>query len=99
MAADQGHLETALTDIQAALPSSPFSADLYQLLGSIQLSQGRLPEARDALRRAVYLNPDHEQSLLQLAIVYQRLGDDAHATRYRKRAARAHQREVGGAER
>jgi chemotaxis protein methyltransferase WspC len=98
MAADQGRLETALTDIQAALPSSPFSADLYQLLGSIQLSQGRLPEARDALRRAVYLNPDHEQSLLQLAIVYQRLGDDAHAARYRKRAARAHQREAGGAE-
>ena len=97
-AADQGHLETALTDIQAALQSSPFSADLYQLLGSIQLSQGRLPEARDALRRAVYLNPDHEESLLQLAIVYQRLGDDAHAARYRKRAARAHQREVGGAE-
>jgi chemotaxis protein methyltransferase WspC len=98
MAADQGHLQTALIDIQAALQSSPFSADLYQLLGSIQLSQGRLPEARDALRRAVYLNPDHEESLLQLAIVYQRLGDDARATRYRRRAARAHQRNAEGAE-
>ena len=97
-AADQGHLDTALTDIQAALQSSPPSAELYQLLGSIQLSQGRLSEARDALRRAVYLDPDHEESLLQLAIVYQGLGDDSHATRYRRRAARAHHRKAGGSE-
>lgn len=97
-AADQGHLDTALTDIQAALQSSPPSAELYQLLGSIQLSQGRLSEARDALRRAVYLDPNQEESLLQLAIVYQRLGDDSHATRYRQRAARTHHRKAGGSE-
>jgi chemotaxis protein methyltransferase WspC len=72
---------------------------LYQLLGSIQLSQGRLHEARDALRRAVYLDAEHEESLLQLALVYQQLGDESHAARYRQRAARAHQRNVGGTER
>jgi len=98
-AADQGHLDTALADIQTALQSSPPSAQLYQLLGSIQLSLGRLSEARDALRRAVYLDPNQEESLLQLAIVYQRLGDDSHATRYRRRAARAHHRQAGGSER
>jgi chemotaxis protein methyltransferase WspC len=91
-------LDTALMDTQAALQSGPPSADLYQLLGSLQLSQGRLPEARDALRRAIYLDPDREESLLQLAIVYQRLGVDLQAARYRKRAARAHQRKAEGSE-
>jgi chemotaxis protein methyltransferase WspC len=97
-AADQGHLDAALTDTQAALQSSPPSAELYQLLGSLQLSLGRLPAARDALRRAVYLDPDREESLLQLAIVYQCLGADSQAARYRQRAARAHQRKAGGSE-
>ncbi len=95
-AADQGRLDAALADIQTALQASAPSAELYQLLGSVQLSLGRLPEARDALRRAVYLEPDQEESLLQLAIVYQRLGDDSHAARYRKRAARAYQNKAEG---
>jgi chemotaxis protein methyltransferase WspC len=69
---------------------------MYHLLGSIQLSRGRLAEAREALRRAIYLDPNHEESLLQLAIVYQRLGDQRHAARYRRRAARAHQAPAGG---
>jgi chemotaxis protein methyltransferase WspC len=95
-AADRGDLDDALTAIGAALQAGPPTAELYQLLGSIQLSRECFPEARDALRRAVYLDPDHEESLLQLAIVYQRLGDDSHAARYRKRAARTHQRKAGG---
>lgn len=96
MAADSGDLDRALAAIQTAMQSSPLAAELYQLLGSVQLSRGCLPEARDALRRAVYLDADHEESLLQLAIVYQRLGDESHAARYRRRAARAHQRKAEG---
>lgn len=98
-AAGQGDLDTALTRLQAALRTNPPAAELYQLLGSIQLAQGSLLEARDALRRAVYLDPTHEESLLQLALVYQQLGDESHAARYRQRAARAHQKNAGGTER
>ena len=88
--ADLGRLDEASALLQAAMQAGRPSAELYHLLGSVQLALGCLPEARDAFRRAVYLEPDHEESLLQLSIVYQRLGDDSHAARYRKLAARAH---------
>jgi chemotaxis protein methyltransferase WspC len=95
-AADQGLLDTALDTIGTALQSRGPSAELYQLLGSVQLSSGRLPEARDALRRAVYLDPEHEQALLQLAIIYRQLGDESRAALYHKRAARVHQEQQAG---
>ena len=88
--ADLGRLDEASALLQAAMQASRPSAELYHLLGNVQLALGRLSEARDAFRRAVYLQPDHEESLLQLSIVYQRQGDDSHAARYRKLAARAH---------
>jgi chemotaxis protein methyltransferase WspC len=96
-AADRGEIEDALRMIHQALQAGQATAELYQLLGSIRLAQARFSEARDALRRAVYLNPDHEDSLLQLSIVCERLGDEAHAVRYRKRAARAHRMNVAEA--
>jgi chemotaxis protein methyltransferase WspC len=93
--ADTGRLIEAAEAAEAALTDGSASAELYQLLGSVQLARGRFAEARDALRRAVYLDSRHEESLLQLAMVYQRMGEESQAARYRKRAARVHRQKEG----
>jgi chemotaxis protein methyltransferase WspC len=88
--ADAGALDDAVQATQAALEAQGPSAELFHLLGSVQMAMGELEPARDAFRKAVYLDPLHEESLLQLAMMYQNLGDEAQAAGYRKRAARAH---------
>jgi chemotaxis protein methyltransferase WspC len=49
------------------------------------------------LRRAVYLDPRHEQALLHLAFLRARRGDEAEAERLRRRATRAAARTGGDA--
>lgn len=93
--ADGGRLDEAIATLSAIESSEPPDAVFYRLLGTIQVARGCWSEARDALRRALYLDPDHEEALLHLSVVYQRLGDEALAARYRRLAARAHGKTVG----
>lgn len=89
--ADAGQLDrarTALDEISTQLPANP---DVYSLLGSIELSTGRLAKAEDAFQKVLYIDPHHETALLQLAIVCDRLGHGEQAARFRRRAARAHE--------
>ncbi len=85
--ADAGQVDAAiavLQDIQSPLP------DVYDLLGSIQVSRGQWQEARDAFRKVLYFDPHHETALLHMAVVSEQLGEPQQAARYRRRAARAH---------
>ena len=65
----------------------------YFLIGVIDQAEGRLRESEDALRKALYLNPEHRDALLQLAVVHDRQGNRVGADRLRRRAARAEQTE------
>jgi hypothetical protein len=85
-AADQGHLDTR--DGHQAVGS--FAN--FIVTGQHPVVAGSSVRARDALQRRL---PDRiMRSRLQLAIVYQGLGDDSHATRYRRRA-KPHHRKTG----
>jgi chemotaxis protein methyltransferase WspC len=95
--ADAGSLPDAAKATEAALREDGPSAELFHLLGSVRMAMGQMESARDAFRKAVYLEPLHEGSLLQLAVIYQALGDETQAASYRKRAARAHQQSLGEA--
>jgi chemotaxis protein methyltransferase WspC len=88
--ADAGQLEAAIAAIEAIQWPRPACPETFDLLGSIQLNLGRLEQARDAFHKALYLEPNHETALLQMAIVCDRLGNTDQAARYRRRAARAH---------
>jgi chemotaxis protein methyltransferase WspC len=88
--ADAGHLPEALRAIEKILADHEPNAPAYTLLGSVHLAMGRLDEARAAFLKSVYLSPRCEDTLLQLALVYDRQGDHSLATRYRRRAARVH---------
>lgn len=91
--ADSGQLAAAIAALEGLDPASAAGSEAFELLGSIQLSAGRLEDARAAFKKALYFEPNHEAALLQMAIVCDRLGDAGLATRYRRRAARAHREE------
>ena len=87
--ADRGELRPAVVMARAVLETTGPSPAVLELLGTIQLAFGDVQQAHDYFFRAVYLDPKHEPSLLQLALICDRLGDSTQASRYRQRAGRA----------
>jgi len=62
------------------------SPTLFFLLGVIKENQGEVDEAIELLRKAVYLDPQHHESLTFLSLLAQRTGDEAGARNYWRRA-------------
>lgn len=87
--ADSGRLAEAAAhcQIHMARTGDP-SARWYYLLGVIRDSQGRTGEAVSLLRKALYLDPQHEESLVLLALLAEQSGDHDRARHYRRRARR-----------
>ena len=75
-----------------ALSAQGHTPRAYHLLGMILQAMGRDLESEQALQRAVYLESDHEDSLLALSLLALKRGERESAERYAQRAARAHQR-------
>lgn len=68
------------------------SAQAYFLLGMIHQAAGRADQADACLLKAVYLDAQHDEALLALALNAQRRGDPSAEAGYRRRAERASQR-------
>src|SRR2546422_4918852 len=56
-----------------------FRSEAHYTLGTVLKQQGRLPEAADALRQAIRLQPDFAGAHTTLAAVLRQLGDTAGA--------------------
>jgi len=76
----------------AALAVDPMSAELHHVRAILLLAQGRLAEAREAARRAIYLVPDLAVGHFVLATIAARQDDRARA-----RGAFRHAAELAGA--
>lgn len=86
--ADQGRLTEAAALCEALLRDSGPSADAYYLLGLVH-GAGRDPDsARDCFGKAVYLQPDHYEALVNLALLADQRGEPHDARRWRQRAER-----------
>lgn len=85
---DQGDLNAAEAICMRLLEDREPSAELFFQLGIIKDNQGKVSDAVDFLRKAVYLDPQHYESLIFLSLLAQRTGDDAAARNYRRRAGR-----------
>jgi len=70
------------------------SPQIYHLLGMVLQAAGLPERAAQALERAVYLDPHHEEALLALALLARRRGDVQIADRFQQRSQRAHQRRL-----
>jgi chemotaxis protein methyltransferase WspC len=91
--ADAGRLADALAVCQAHLQQHGPSAAGFHLLGLLEDARGETGRAIECYRKALYLEPDHLESLMHLALVLERNGDAAGAQVLRRRAARVQARQ------
>jgi len=86
--ADAGDLERARRVLQEAIEQGPASADHYHLLALVESACGDDDACEAALRRALYTDPQHDPSLMQLALLHDARGERGRARRLREKAAR-----------
>lgn len=87
--ADEGRLAEALSVGESALREGNVTAALLSLMGTTHAALPDLESAESCYRRALFLEPDNEDALLHLALLLEKRGEIALATRYRTRAKRA----------
>jgi len=86
--ADSGALDKALQTCQAHFSVAEPSASAYSLLGVIHQARQDKTKAAECFRRALYLDPQHEEALLHLMLLSQEGGNEAEAMRLRQRLGR-----------
>lgn len=86
--ADRGDLAGATVACEQFLAQRGPSANAYCLLGVLHDAAGHVANAHAAYRKAVYLEPGHEEALYHLAALLDSEGDAGGAARLRERAQR-----------
>jgi chemotaxis protein methyltransferase WspC len=86
--ADQGRLADAQILCEEQLRQHGASADLLHLMGLICSASGRTSEADRHYRKALYLDQNHHESLMHLALLLEQQGDERGARLLRSRAQR-----------
>lgn len=87
--ADSGQLDQAATVCHAYLVRHSDSAEAYYLIGLVK-DAANDPEAINFYRKALYLDPNHYETLVHAALCLEKTGDVAAAQVFKRRAERAH---------
>jgi chemotaxis protein methyltransferase WspC len=85
--ADEGNLKEAASMCRAHLQLDAACAQAWYLLGLVHDANGD-PLAEECYRKALYLDPNHYETLLQMALLAEKSGDLNRAQNFRQRAAR-----------
>jgi len=85
--ADSGRLSEALEACQTYLREIGPCPHGYYLMGLVQDAAGDTG-AMDCYRRALYLDPNHYETLLQMALLLEKNGDSTRAKAFKSRAQR-----------
>jgi chemotaxis protein methyltransferase WspC len=67
--AEAGDRDTAVRALDALVRDAPDDVEAHALLGILHATAGRTAAARDALRRALYLDPGHAEARAQLILI------------------------------
>lgn len=86
--ANEGRLVEGATICERLLRQSAGGAEGFSLLALIREGQGRIEDAMQLHRKALYLDPHHYESLIHLALLREQLGDAEEAGMLRHRAER-----------
>lgn len=86
--ADQGHLAEAAKSCEEHMRSHGPSAQAFYLMGLIRDAGGNVPEAALYYRKALYLDQDHQETLIHLAFLLEKQGEIAGARLLRNRMLR-----------
>ncbi len=87
--ANAGRFAEALEACERSRPRLAPAPELFFLMGMLHQSSGDLDRAEGCFHKTLYLDADHEEALLALALVARQRGDTAMAEKYRQSAARA----------
>jgi chemotaxis protein methyltransferase WspC len=93
--ADRGQFDEAAALCRRYLQEQPPHADVYFLLGLIHEAARRSGEAEECYLKALYLGPDHYETLIHLSLLYRQQGDGRKAALYRQRAEAGERRSDG----
>lgn len=85
--ADAGRYAEALQWLESPAAKQSLDPAVHGLAGVLLGALNRKPEAMHRLRRALYLDPAHAESLTHLALLLEESGDSVGAERLRKRLA------------
>ncbi len=97
--ANEGDLGEAADLCETWLQHNEPCVRAYYLLGLIREAAGSWQQAEEYLRKAVYLQPDHPEALVHLALLVEQRGDTAVAEVLRQRARRAAEQHASTARR
>jgi chemotaxis protein methyltransferase WspC len=84
--ADEGRLSEAAAICETYLREHGASAEAYYLLGLAQARTGAETQATEFYRKALYLEPDHYETLQQWTLLSEKNGDTAQARLLSRRA-------------
>jgi chemotaxis protein methyltransferase WspC len=87
-AANVGRVDDALAIADGLHRAGDRSTGLLELLGTLHAARGDVAGAERFLRQVLYLDPEHTEALLHLALLADGRGDTGLAHRYRARAAK-----------
>jgi len=87
--ANAGRFAEAIEHCERHRGSLPPAAELFFMMGMLHQSAGDLDRAEGCFHKTLYLDTDHEEAHLALALVARQRGDQAMAEKYRQSAARA----------
>jgi chemotaxis protein methyltransferase WspC len=93
--ADQGLLVEAATCCEQHVERYGPSANAFHLLGLVRDAAGDTTDASRYYRKALYLDPEHHETLVHLAFLVEQRGDRAGAQVLRNRARRVEQNGKG----
>ncbi len=96
--ADRGEFDAAAELCRRYLSREHPHPDVYCLLGLIHEAARQPGEAERCYRKALYLDPDHYETLIQASLLYGQQGNGEKALLYRRRAE-ARERRVDGTDR
>jgi chemotaxis protein methyltransferase WspC len=89
--ANQGDLDQAATCCEDHLRRHGPSANAFHLLGLVRDAAGNPTDASKYYRKALYLDPEHHETLVHFAFLVEQQGDRAAAQVLRNRARRVEQ--------
>lgn len=81
-----GNNQTALHEINQALKINPKNANYYYIRGMIFQKMNELNKALIDYKKALFLNPTHNDATIKCAIVYAKLNNKTKSCEYFKRA-------------
>ena len=96
--ADRGEFDAAAALCRRYLSRERPHADVFCLLGLIHEAARQPGEAERCYRKALYLDPDHYETLIQASLLYGQQGNSEKALLYRRRAE-AQERGADGTDR